>query len=113
MMKTLADIHKLVFVVTYGVLIGVFPIFMHWKIYQLYKLAGERVREIGFFWFSVYVQSPSFGRGAKVLEELPEDLHLRVASFRDWRRKFIVAIVLWIVFLILFGILITRLLDGQ
>jgi hypothetical protein len=90
-----------------------YPLYAYWKIYQLYKLCGERVQKIGFFWFVFQVQSPGFGGGKKMLEALPEELQRLAASIRDRQHKISVAIVRWIVFLIVLGYLVTRLSDGQ
>jgi hypothetical protein len=111
-MKMFEPILKVVFAMT-AVGVGCYPLYAYWKIYQLYKLAGERVEKIGFFWFAFRVQSPGFGGGVEMLEALPRDLQRLATSVRDRQRKFSVAIVLWIAFLILLGTLVTRLSDGQ
>lgn len=106
-------VHKIVFIASYSVLVGLFPLVMHWKIYRIYKIAGERVRSHGFFWFSIYVQMPGLRSSQRAIEALPEDVRLLVASVRDWRRRFVLGFVVWIIFLIALGSLMMRLSNGQ
>src|SRR5665213_1495258 len=101
-MMMFETIYKAVFEAT-AIGVGCSPAYAYWKIYQLYKFAGEQVEGIGFFWFAFYFQSPWFGRGAKMLEALPRDLQVMATAVRDRQRKFSIAIFLWVVFLISLG----------
>ena len=44
----LEAIHKAVFVMT-AIGVGCYPLYVYWKIYQLYKIAGEQAKKSGFF----------------------------------------------------------------
>jgi hypothetical protein len=104
----LVTLHQYVFVAT-AVAVGLYPIGAYWRIHGLYKRAGQQVEKVGFFWFSFYVQSPQFGRGAKVLEALPRDLQAEASTIRSRLGREANAIFAWIVLLILLGVLLNEL----
>jgi len=104
-------LHKYVFVAS-AIAVGIYPTLVYWRIYGIYQRAGEWVKKVGFFWFSFYVQSPEFGRGAEVLQALPQDLQIEVAAIRLRQRRESIAILLWIVFLVSLGVLLKSLPHG-
>ena len=99
-LKMFETIYKCVFVAS-AMFVGCYVPYMYWRIYQLYKRAGERVEKTGFLWFSVYVQAPQSVSGAKMLEGLPQNIQTQVAKFQSEARRVHVGGVLWIFFLIL------------
>ncbi|MET4036788.1 hypothetical protein ABIB94_008758 [Bradyrhizobium sp. JR7.2] len=107
-MKTLETLYQYVFIAS-AVSVRLYPIRAYWRIYGLYKCAGEQIKKIGFFWFSFYVQSPDFGRGASVLEALSRDIQARASTIRSQQTREASAILAWIVFLIVLGTLLGRL----
>jgi hypothetical protein len=110
-MKSIEILHQYVFVAS-AVAVGLYPVRAYWRIYALYKCAGEQIEKVGFFWFSFYVQSPEFGRGATVLEALSRDVQARASAIRSQQSREVNAIFAWIVFLIVLGIVLNRLSPG-
>ena len=106
-METFGTIHKFVFIVS-ACFVPCYVLYFYWRIYCLYKLAGQQVESVGFLWFSWHVQSPGFARSDKVLKALPEDLQDKIATFQSNARRAHVGIVLWIFSLILFAVLARR-----
>jgi len=109
-MKTFETICMYLFVASV-IFVGCYPLYMYWRIYQLYKLAGQRVERIGFLWFAVYIQSPRSPRSISMLEGLPQNIQEQVTAFRLRTTRVHVGVALWIVFLILFGFLVNRILS--
>jgi hypothetical protein len=110
-MATFEILHLYVFIASV-IVVGLYPIRAYWKILGLYSLAcrrvGAQVKRIGFFWFSFYVQSPWFGRGADVLAALPQDLQTQASIVRNRQRREINAIALWIAFVVFLGFFIGK-----
>jgi hypothetical protein len=101
-METFGNIYKFIFSVS-AFFVPCYVLYFYWRIYRLYKLAGEQVEKVGFLWFSWLVQSPQFASSAKVLRALPDDLQAKIASFSVGARQVHVGVALWIFFLILFA----------
>jgi hypothetical protein len=106
-MTKFETIYKILFVAS-AAGVGCYPLYIYWKIYGVYKRAGEWAKKIGFFWFSFYAQTPHFGRGATMLEALPQKLQAQVAIIRSNATRAFAAILLWILFLILLGTFVKR-----
>jgi hypothetical protein len=106
-MKIFEAVYKCVFAASVLLVPG-YVLYMYWSIHQIYERAGRQVERIGFLWFAVYVQGTQSVTGAKMLEELPQDIKAKIATFRLRNRRAHVGGALWIVFLILFGFLVNR-----
>jgi hypothetical protein len=106
-MKIFEAIYKCIFVAS-ALFVGGYVPYMYWRIYQIYKYAGGQVERIGFVWFAVYVQGTQSVSGVKMLEELPQDIKVQVATFRLRNRRIHLGVALWIIGLILFGSLVKR-----
>jgi hypothetical protein len=105
--ETFGTIYKFIFSVS-AIFVPCYVLYFYWRIYRLYKLAGEQVERVGFLWFSWHVQSPQFASSAKVLTALPDDLQARIATLQLSARQVHVGIALWIVFLISFASVVHR-----
>jgi hypothetical protein len=79
----------------------------HWKSYSAYKLLGDRVSRLGYYWFSAQFQLGSLAQGmpgyVDYLDTLPPDLKMRVLALRKQMLRSVWMLALWIVFVILFG----------
>jgi hypothetical protein len=107
-METFEAIYKCVFVAS-ALLVGGCVPYMYWRIHQIYKCAGAQVERVGFLWFAIYVQGSQSVSGIKMLEGLSQGIKTQVAAFRLRNRRVHVGVVLWIVFLVLFGSVVKRL----
>jgi hypothetical protein len=81
--------------------------YAYWKIYEVYKLLGDRTGNLGFFWFSFQFQHPVFSRGMRsyldYFDGLPDDLKACVSAARSELRRRHLMVILWIVFVLAFG----------
>lgn len=81
----------------------------YWKIYRVYKLLGDRTGNLGFLWFSFQFQHPTFSRGMKSYVDyygtLPNDLKAQVDATRSQLRRHVLTMLLWILFVVAFGLL--------
>jgi hypothetical protein len=101
-METFGTTYKYVFIVS-AFFVPCYVLYFYWRIYSLYKLAGQQVERVGFLWFSWHVQSPQFASSDRVLKALPDDLQDKISAFQTSARRMHVGIFLWILFLILFA----------
>ena len=99
-MEAFGIIYKFVFCVS-AFFVPCYVLYFYWRIYSLYKLAGQQVERVGFLRFSWHVQSPGFARSDRMLKALPDDLQDKIAAFQSSARQVHVGIFLWIFFLIL------------
>jgi hypothetical protein len=79
----------------------------HWKTYAAYKLLGDRVSRLGYYWFSAQFQLGSLAQGmpgyVDYLDSLPPDLKTRVLTIRKQALRSVWMSAFWIAFVILFG----------
>src|ERR1700704_5452468 len=61
-------------------------LFWHARVYSLYRLLGERVGNLSYYWFSFQLQSPHFARQlpgyVDLWSSLPENLAAQVSIVR-------------------------------
>lgn len=83
--------------------------FCMWKAFGVYKILGDRVKNVGFLWFYFLLQSPYTARQmpgyVDHFDSLPEHLKARVRFARHQIRYGTASIFLWIVFVLSFGAL--------
>jgi hypothetical protein len=66
----LSEVYRVLFLST-AALVPLYPLFVYWKSYWVYKAIGDPAKRLGFFWFSFQFQVPSFAKG--FLEPLEPD----------------------------------------
>jgi hypothetical protein len=75
-------------------------LFWHARVYSLYRLLGERVGNVSYYWFSFQFQVPGFARQLPGFVDffsfLPEDLAAKVFVVRRDTKRAEVIMVLWI-----------------
>ena len=73
--------------------------YWHWKVFGLYRRLGDRVRDIGYYWFSTQFQTPGLAtqlyRRESFASFLPEDKLAEIEMIRREARPAIIAIALW------------------
>src|SRR4051812_26730336 len=85
-------------------------VYVHVRIYSLYKLFREHLGGIGFYWFFVCFKSPSqfarqFTGGEDIFRSLPENLAAQLAAARRDTRRADRIVGLWVLFaVIVFGV---------
>jgi hypothetical protein len=82
-------------------------LFWHARVYSLYRILGERVGNLSYYWFSFQFQTPQFARMlpgyVDLFSSLPEDLAAQVAMVHrktKWAELIVVCWMLLIVTLI-------------
>jgi hypothetical protein len=106
------EIYKVLFV---GSAIGValYAFYGIWRLYGIYRMLGDHVRGMGFYWFSFQFQHETFARGfpyyVDYLDGLPDDLKARVIAARTQFRYRQMFIICWIVAVLSFGWLASKL----
>jgi len=84
-------------------------LFWHWRVYSLYRLLGDRVCNISYYWFGFQFQTPHFARQlggyVDIFEALPEDMSARVMTVRRQTRYAISIVACWgLLFVVLIGL---------
>jgi hypothetical protein len=84
----------------------------NWKAFIIYKMLGDRVKNIGFYRFNVILQNPyvatHFFGEEDFFESLPDDLKTSVLGARRQIRYGIASIILWIIFVLSFGAVVAH-----
>jgi hypothetical protein len=88
-------------------------LFWHARVYSLYRLLGERVGNISYYWFSFQFQVPGFARQLRgfvdLFSSLPEDLAAKVFVVRRDAKRAEIAMVLWMLLVLtLLGLSLRR-----
>jgi hypothetical protein len=84
-------------------------LFWHWKVYSLYRLLGDRVRNTSYYWFSFQFQNPNLaqqlGGYVDIFASLPEGLSAQVTTVRRQARYAISIVACWgLFFVVLIGL---------
>jgi hypothetical protein len=66
----LSEVYRILFICSAALLL-LYPPFVYWKIYSVYKALGDEAKRLGFFRFSFQFQVPRFASG--FLEPLDPD----------------------------------------
>jgi len=79
-------------------------LFWHARVYPLYRLLGERVGDLSYYWFCFQFQTPGIAQQlpgyVDLFSSLPDDLAAKVSIVRrDTKRAEIVAMC-WILFVV-------------
>jgi hypothetical protein len=84
-------------------------LFWQWKVYSLYRLLGDRVGNLSYYWFAFQFQNPHFARQlggyVDIYASLPDDLSDRVITARRQTRYAVSFAAVWgLLFLVLIGL---------
>jgi hypothetical protein len=75
-------------------------LFWHARVYSLYRLLGERVGDLSYYWFSFQFQTPGLARlfpgYVDLFSSLPEDLAAQVSIVRRDMRWAEMVMACWI-----------------
>jgi hypothetical protein len=79
-------------------------LFWHVRVYSLYRLLGERVGNLSYYWFSFQLQTPQFARMlpgyVDLFSSLPEDLAAQVSIVRRDMKRAQMVIALWMLLIV-------------
>ena len=74
-------------------------LFWHTRVYSLYRLLGERVGNLGYYWSSFQFQTPGIARQfpgfVDLFRSLPDDLAAKVFIVRRDTRRAEIVMVFW------------------
>src|SRR5712691_6274801 len=84
-------------------------LFWHARVYSLYRLLGERVGNLSYYWFCFQFQTPGIARQfpgfVDLFSSLPEDLAAKVFVVRRDTKRAEIAVAFWILlFVTMLGI---------
>ena len=79
-------------------------LFWHARVYSLYRLLGERVGNLNYYWFSFQFQTPQLARlfpgYVDIFSSLPEDLAVQVFVVRRDMKRAEMIIAIWILLIV-------------
>jgi hypothetical protein len=79
-------------------------LFWHARVYSLYRLLGERVGNISYYWFCFQFQTPGLARQftgfVDLFSSLPEDLAAKVFIVRRDTKRAEMAMAFWMLFVV-------------
>src|SRR5882762_11964879 len=79
-------------------------LFWHARVYSLYRLLGERVGNVSYYWFSFQFQTPGLARQfpgfVDLFSSLPEDLAAKVFVVRHDTKRAEMAVALWMLLIV-------------
>jgi hypothetical protein len=79
-------------------------LFWHVRVYSLYRLLGERVGNISYYWFSFQFQTPGIARQfpgfVDFFSSLPKDLAAKVFVVRRDTKRAEIAMVFWMLLIV-------------
>jgi hypothetical protein len=79
-------------------------LFWHVRVYSFYRLLGERVGNISYYWFSFQFQTPGIARQfpgfVDFFSSLPKDLAAKVFVVRRDTKRAEIAMVFWMLLIV-------------
>jgi hypothetical protein len=79
-------------------------LFWHARVYSLYRLLGERVGKLSYYWFSFQFQTPQLARlypgFVDLFSSLPEDLAAQVVVVRRDMKRAQMIMAFWMLFIV-------------
>src|SRR5262245_30509248 len=79
-------------------------LFWHARVYSLYRLLGERIGNVSYYWFSFQFQTPGLARQfpgfVDLFRSLPEDLTGQVFVVRRDTRRAEMILVFWMLLIV-------------
>src|SRR5262245_11187636 len=77
-------------------------LFWHARVYQLYRLPCERVRDLSYYWFCFQFQTPGIARQlpgyVDLFSSLPDDLAAKAFIARRDTKRAEIVLLLWTLF---------------